>query len=73
MPKENFCNSRRKNSKTQLQGQKQLQMHKSKCRMNEQEKHYLSKANSTNTDLNTCVEEEISNTEFQKKPKKKKQ
>jgi hypothetical protein len=32
----------------------------------QQEKHPPSKANSTTKDINTCIEEEISNNEFQK-------
>jgi hypothetical protein len=34
--------------------------------MKQQENHSSSKANSTTEDLNTCVEEELSNNEFQK-------
>jgi hypothetical protein len=34
--------------------------------MKQQDNHSPSKVNSTNKDLNTCIEEEISNTELQK-------
>jgi hypothetical protein len=34
--------------------------------MKQQDNHSPSKANSTTKDLNTCVEEELSNNEFQK-------
>jgi hypothetical protein len=34
--------------------------------MNQQDNHSPSKANSTSKDPNTCVEEELSNNEFQK-------
>jgi hypothetical protein len=41
-------------------------MHKSQHRMKQQDNCSLPKANSTIKDLNTYVEEEISNNEFQK-------
>jgi hypothetical protein len=34
--------------------------------MKKQDNHSASKANSTIKDLNNCIEEEVSNTEFQK-------
>jgi hypothetical protein len=34
--------------------------------MKQQDNYSLSKANATTKDLNTCVEKEISNNEFQK-------
>jgi hypothetical protein len=46
--------------------QKQLQMCKYQCRMNQQDNSSSSKANSTTKDQNICVEEELSNNEFQK-------
>jgi hypothetical protein len=60
-----------KNSEPQPQGhkglnpnQKQLQMHKSQCRMKQQDKCSPSKASSTTKDPNTWVKEELSNNEF---------
>jgi hypothetical protein len=35
--------------------------------MKQQENHFPSKANSTIKDPNTCIEEKLSNNEFQKK------
>jgi hypothetical protein len=62
-----------KNLKLQPQGhkglkpnQKQFQVHKSQCRIKQQDNYYPSSANSTTKALNTSVEEEISNNEFQK-------
>jgi hypothetical protein len=40
-------------------------MHKSQYRMKQQDNCSSSKANSTTKDQNTCVEEEISNNDFQ--------
>jgi hypothetical protein len=41
-------------------------MHKSQWKMKQQDNCFPSKANSTTKDLNNCIEEELSNTEFQK-------
>jgi hypothetical protein len=41
-------------------------MSKSQCRLKQQDNHSPSKVNATTKDLNTCVEGEISNNEFQK-------
>jgi hypothetical protein len=41
-------------------------MHKSQYRMKQWDNHSPSKANSTTKDLNTCKEEELPNTKFQK-------
>jgi hypothetical protein len=38
--------------------------------MKQQDSHSPSKANSTTKDLKTCIEEELSNNEFQKKLQK---
>jgi hypothetical protein len=46
--------------------QKQLQICKSQCRMKQQDNHSPSKANSNTKDLYNCIEEEISDIEFQK-------
>jgi 23S rRNA maturation-related 3'-5' exoribonuclease YhaM len=52
---------------TENLNQNQPQMHKSQCRnMKQQDNSSPSKANSINKDLSTCIEEEISNNEFQK-------
>jgi hypothetical protein len=74
LSEENSWSSRRKKTQNpkyrgtrdQNPKQKQLQMHKSQCRMKQQDKWSPSKANSTTKNLNTCIEEEISNIEFQK-------
>jgi hypothetical protein len=41
-------------------------MYKSQCKTKQQDNCFPSKANSTTKDLNNCIEEELSNTEFQK-------
>jgi hypothetical protein len=41
-------------------------MCKSQCRIKQQDNHSPSKANSTTKDPNTCIEEQLSNNEFQK-------
>jgi hypothetical protein len=41
-------------------------MHKSQCRIKQQDNHSPSKANSTTKDPNTYVEEKLSYNEFQK-------
>jgi hypothetical protein len=41
-------------------------MSKSQCRIKQQDNCSSSKANPTTKDPNTCVEEELSNNEFQK-------
>jgi hypothetical protein len=45
--------------------QNNSRLHKSQCRMKEQDNGSPSKANSTTKDLNTCIQEEISSNEFQ--------
>jgi hypothetical protein len=74
LSEKNCWSSRRKKTQNpnfrgtrdKIPNQKQLQMSKSQCRVKQKDNCSPSKANSTTKDIKTCIEEEISNNEYQK-------